>query len=72
MFVKGVDLEVMHMSIFSNDDDEGLLNNMVRFFLHKDLKAWRNNFATFFWPHKSLRCMSSKQNTTPDFKLHIS
>ena len=26
---------------------KGLLNNMVSFFLHKDFKAWRNNFVTF-------------------------
>ena len=32
---------------------KGLLNNMVSFILHKDFKAWQNNFVTFFCPHKS-------------------
>ena len=26
---------------------KSLVNNMVSFFLHKDFKAWRNNFVTF-------------------------
>ena len=48
---------------------KGLFNNMVHFLLHKNLKAWRNNFVTILAEVELRRCMSSKRNTTPNFRL---
>jgi len=59
-------LYTRHMAVWVT---KGLLNNMVGFFLHKNFKAWWTNRVTFLAHTRLWRCMSSKQNTTPDFRL---
>ena len=55
-----------HTAVWVTKD---LLNNMVSFFPLQNFKAWWNNFVTFLRAVDLQRCMSSKRNTTPDFRL---
>jgi len=63
-FGNGLKLMLLFPKAYRNHtavcDTKGLLNNMVSFFLHKDFKAWRNNFVTFFGHIR--RCMSGIYN----------